>query len=131
MKTSAIVQRFRQSAAKFPERYALANFEHQVNYKSLERKVAFCASKISENVKTDIVAMLMPNGFAFPELLLGALWAGKSVAVMPTLAPPQLLKLMMMEVRADKIVTSEEFVPRLVEAGVPCWIGDTSGELDP
>ncbi|HEX8926771.1 MAG TPA: class I adenylate-forming enzyme family protein, partial [Terriglobales bacterium] len=131
MRTSAIVQRFRESAAKYPERYALANSEQQISYQSLERKIAYCASKISENVKTDVVAMLMPNGLAFPELLLGALWAGKSVAVMPTLAPPPLLKLMMMEVHADKVVTSEEFVPRLMEAGVPCWIGDTTGEIDP
>lgn len=131
MKTSAIVQRFRQSAAKFPDRYALANADTQISFRTLERKVAHCAKQISENITTDVMAMLMPNGFAFPELLLGALWAGKSVAVMPTLAPPQLLKLMMMEVRADNIVTSEEFVPRLMEAGVPCWIGDSSGELDP
>jgi long-chain acyl-CoA synthetase len=131
MKTSAIVQRFRQSAAKFPDRYALANAETEISYRALERKVAYCARQISENVKTDVMAMLMPNGFAFPELLLGALWAGKSIAVLPTLAPPPLLKMMMMEVGADKVVTNEEFVPRLMEAGVPCWIGETSGELDP
>lgn len=131
MTTSAIVAKFREAAARYPERAALIGPEQSITYRELERRTAAAAALIADKVKGNTLALLYPNTPAFAPLFLGALWAGKSVAVLPTLAPPPLLKLMTMEVGAELVITSEDFVPRLVEAGVPCWIGDTSGDADP
>jgi long-chain acyl-CoA synthetase len=75
--------------------------------------------------------MLYSNTPEFAPLFLGALWAGKTVAVLPTLAPPPLLKLMAMETGVNLIITGEEFVPHMVALGMHCWIGDASAEYEP
>jgi long-chain acyl-CoA synthetase len=77
------------------------------------------------------VALLYSNTPEFAPLLLGAIWAGKTVAVLPTLAPPPLLKLMTMEAGVGLVITGEEFAPRLAEVGMQCWIGDASAEFVP
>jgi long-chain acyl-CoA synthetase len=77
------------------------------------------------------VALLYSNKPEFAPLFLGAVWAGKTVAVLPTLAPPQLLKLMCMETGVELIITSEDFVPQMVAVGLHCWIGDASAEFEP
>ena len=59
------------------------------------------------------------------------MWAGKTVAVLPTLAPPPLLKLMAMETGVELVITSEEFAPALLSVGMQCWIGDASAEFEP
>lgn len=122
MPTSAIVSAFRSVAARFPEKPALISGEQAISYSQLVAQAAAAASEISQRVKGDTVALLIPNSLAFAPALLGALWAGKTVAVLPTLAPPPILKLMVGSVRAETVITSEEFVPRLVEAGIPCWL---------
>lgn len=131
MSTSAIVSVFRNSAARFPERAALISGEQVITYSKLESQAAAAASAISERVKGDTLALLLPNSPIFAPLLLGALWAGKTVAVLPTLAPPQILKLMVGSVRAETVIASEEFVPRLMEAGIPCWLYEGAAEVDP
>jgi long-chain acyl-CoA synthetase len=122
MPTSAIVSAFRSVAARFPEKPALISGDQTITYAQLESQAAAAASEISQRVKRDTVALLIPNSLAFAPALLGALWAGKTVAVLPTLAPPPILKLMVSSVRAETVMTSEEFIPRLVEAGIPCWL---------
>jgi long-chain acyl-CoA synthetase len=77
------------------------------------------------------VALLYSNTPEFAALFLGAVWAGKTVAVLPTLAPPQLLKLMCMETGVDLVITGEAFVPHMVAMGMRCWIGDASAEFGP
>lgn len=131
MKTSEIVSKFRESAAKYPDRKAVIGPDRAYTYKELERRAAAVAVAISARVQGPTLAMLHSNSPAFVPLFLGALWAGKTVAVMPTLAPPPLIKLMVMEAGAELVITSEDFVPRLMEVNVPCWIGDVSGEVDP
>lgn len=122
MQTSAIVSVFRNTAARYPEKAALIGGEQTVTYAQLERQAAAAAAEISRRVKGDIVALLIPNSMAFAPAFLGALWAGKTVAILPTLAPPPILKLLVASVGAETIISTEEFVPRLVEAGIPCWM---------
>jgi long-chain acyl-CoA synthetase len=131
MKTSDIVCKFREAAAKFPDRNAVIGNDRSYTYGEVERRAAAVANVIAERVKGPTLAMLHSNSPAFVPLFLGALWAGKTVAVLPTLAPPPLLRLMVMEAGAELVISSEEFVPRLMEVNIPCWIGDISGEADP
>ncbi len=131
MSASAIVSKFRKTAAAFPDKPALISGELVISYSQLESQAAGAARAISERVKGDMVALLVPNSPAFAPILLGALWAGKSVAVLPTLAPPPIVKLMVGSVRAETVITTEEFVPRLVEAGIPCWLYEGSIADDP
>lgn len=131
MQTSAILERFRGAARRYPDREALIGNDTSISYSELERRSASVAQRISERASGPNVALLYPNTPEFAPLLLGAIWAGKTVAVLPTLAPPPLLKLMAMEAGVDLVITSEEFVPRLVEVGMQCWIGDASAEFEP
>ncbi len=131
MNSSFIIERFRNAARTYPERIAVIGGETEIRYASLERRAAACAATIGQKIQGPVVAMLLPNTHAFPPLLLGALWAGKSVAMLPTLAPPPLLKLMVAEAGAEVVITTEELVPRLVEVGIPCWIGEVNAECDP
>jgi long-chain acyl-CoA synthetase len=131
MSASAIVLAFRKAAAQFPENPALISGEHTVTYSQLESQAAAAAKAISERVKGDMVALLIPNSPVFAPVLLGALWAGKTVAVLPTLAPPPILKLMVGSVRAETVITSEEFVPRLMESGIPCWLCESVATVSP
>ena len=60
--------------------------------------------------------ILRPNRH-FPSL--GALWAGKIVSVLPTLAPAPLLKLMFAEAKLATVFTSLDLAARLAQAAVP------------
>jgi long-chain acyl-CoA synthetase len=122
MSASAIVSNFRQTASRFPDKAAIICGDLVISYSQLESQAAAAAASIAERVKGDMVAILIPNSPVFAPVLLGALWAGKTIAVLPTLAPPQILKLMVGSVRAETVITTEEFVPRLMEAGLPCWL---------
>ena len=122
MPTCAIISAFRTAASRYPEKAALISGDQTITYAQLESQAAAAAEEISRRVQGDTVALLIPNSLAFAPAFLGALWAGKTVAVLPTLAPPPILKLMVGSVRAETVITSEEFVPRLMEAAIPCWL---------
>src|SRR6266567_4585879 len=124
---SAIVSRFRETASRFPDRPALIGPDQTISYRELESRVAAAAAAIRQHATADTVALLCPNTTAFPVLLLAAMWAGKTIAILPTLAPAPLLKMMAAEVGAELVITTEEFVPRLVELQVACWIGEANG----
>jgi len=126
MQTSAIVQRFREAASRYPDRPAIIGTEFSISYSELERRAASVARRIAERVPGPIVALLHTNSPHFAPLFLGARWAGKTVAVLPTLAPPPLLKLMAMETGVELVIASPEFEPAMAAVGMPCWIGDTS-----
>ncbi len=126
MLTSAIVSAFRRTASNYPDKAALISGETTVSYKQLESQAAAAAAEIAQRVKGNTVALLMPNSLGFAPAFLGALWAGKTVAVLPTLAPPPILKLMVGSARAEMVIAGEEFVPRLMEAGIPCWMYETN-----
>ncbi len=131
MPTSAILQRFRDAVSRYPERDAIIGTDYTITYSELERRAASVARRITERTTGPTVALLYQNKPEFAALLLGALWAGKTVAVLPTLAPPPLLKLMCMETGVDLIITGEEFVPALTAVAMSCWIGDASPEFAP
>ncbi len=126
MLTSAIVSAFRRTASNYPDKAALISGETTVSYRQLESQAAAAAAEIAQRVKGNTVALLMPNSLGFAPAFLGALWAGKTVAVLPTLAPPPILKLMVGSARAEMVIAGEEFVPRLMEAGIPCWMYETN-----
>jgi long-chain acyl-CoA synthetase len=131
MPTSAIISAFRSVAARFPDKAALISCDQTVTYSQLEQQAAAAAREISTRVAGDTVALLIPNSLGFAPAFLGALWAGKTVAVLPTLAPPPILKLMAGSVGAGTVITSDEFIPRLVEAGIPCWLYESSATKEP
>jgi len=131
MRTSAILERFQAAASRYPDRLAIIGTSYSISYSELERRVASVARRIADRVPGPTVALLHSNTPEFAPLFLGAVWAGKTVAVLPTLAPPQLLKLMTMETGVGLVITGEEFVPQLTAVGIPCWIGDASPEFEP
>ena len=118
MPESAIVAAVHRSAARVPERPALIAGEIAVPYAELERRAAGAAAHIAEKARGDIVGLFLPNGPAFVWTLLGALRAGKTVAVLPTLAPPPLLALMAAEAGLQTVLTAGELAPRLADAKV-------------
>jgi len=131
MQKSAILQRFREAVSRYPDRTAIIGTDDSVSFSGLEQRAASVAHRIAERVPGPTVALLYPNRPEFAALFLGAIWAGKTVAVLPTLAPPPLLKLMAMEAGVDFIITSEEFAPQLIALQMNCWIGDASAEFEP
>jgi len=131
MNTSVVVSQFRLASAKYASRAALIGPEMSVSYNQLERQSAAMSEKISALVSGPTVALLIPNSPVFGPSLLGALWAGKTVAVLPTLAPPPMLKLMVSEVGAGAVLTTADFAPRLAEAGIPHEVVEGIAELDP
>jgi long-chain acyl-CoA synthetase len=130
MQTSTILKCFQEAVSRFADRPAIIGTDHSITYSDLERRAASVARRIAERVPGPRVALLYSNKPEFAPLLLGAMWAGKTVAVLPTLAPPQLLKLMCMETGVELIITSEDFVPQMVAVGMHCWIGDASAEFE-
>ena len=125
MAESAIVAAVRAAAARVPERAALLDPGQALTYAELETRAAAAAARIAEHVRGDTVGLLLGNQPAFVWSLLGALWAAKTVAVLPTLAPPPLLKLMAAQAGLQTVLTSAELAPRLAEAGVAALLLDT------
>ena len=116
---SAIVAAVQKSAERYPERAALVAGEQQLNYSELMRRAQSAASHIAEEAAGDNVGILLPNSLDFAPYFLGGLWAGKTVAVLPTLAPAPLLKFMSAEAKLAAVFTSSDLASKLVEAGVP------------
>jgi long-chain acyl-CoA synthetase len=126
MNTSEIIAEVRQAAEKFPEKVALIAGEQQISYSELIRRAQSAGAYVAKQAAGENVGIFLPNSLDFPPYVLGALWAGKTVAVLPTLAPAPLLKFMFAEARLTTIFTSADLAPKLAEAGVPHAIIDTS-----
>lgn len=131
MPTNAVISAFRSAVSQYPDKPALISGDQTVTYRELESQAAAAAKAIAGRVKSDTVALMIPNSLGFAPVFLGALWAGKTVTVLPTLAPPPIVKLMVASVHAETVVTAEEFVPRLMEAGIPCWLYEQTETVDP
>jgi len=130
MQTSAIVQRFRAAASRFPQRPAVIGTEYAISYSELERRSAAVARRILERVHGECVALLHANTPEFPALFFGALWAGKTLAVLPTLAPAPLLKMMALEAGAELVICGGEFEAAMNGVDMRCWVADSSAEAD-
>src|SRR3970282_811389 len=121
MPESAIVAAVRQAAARVPDRPALVAGETRISHAELERRAAAAAAAVAEKARGDVVGLFLPNSPAFVWSLLGALQAGKTVAVLPTLAPPPLLALMAAEAGLATVITAGELAAPLagLKEGAP------------
>ncbi len=126
MSPSAIVEAVVKAAERYPDRAALIAGAEQVSFADLVRRAQSAASYIARQTPEDNVGIFLPNSVQFPPQVLGALWAGKTVAALPTLAPLPLLQLMFAEAKLATVFTSEDLAPRLAEAGVPHIVIDTA-----
>jgi len=118
MNTSAIVAAVREVAGKFSDKVALIAGEQPISYSELVRRAQSAGAHIAQQAAGESVGIFLPNSLDFAPYFLGALWAGKTVAVLPTLAPAPLLKFMFAEARLTTIFTSADLAPKLAEAGV-------------
>jgi long-chain acyl-CoA synthetase len=118
MEPSAIVAAVRETAAKVPAKIALIAGEQQLTYAELIRQAQSAGAHMAQQADGDNVGIFLPNSLDFALYFLGALWAGKTVAVLPTLAPAPLLKFMFAQARLTTIFTSADLAPKLAEAGV-------------
>ncbi len=119
MSTSAILAAVLKSAERYADRTALICGEDKLSYSELVRRAQSAAAHIAKLAPGESVGIFLPNSIHFSPHVLGALWAGKIVAVLPTLAPAPLLKLMFTEAKLTTVFTSVDLAPRLAEAGVP------------
>ena len=117
MSESQIVRAVRAAAARRPESVALASPREALPYAGLERRAAAVAAQLAA-VPEDVVGLLHPNSPGFAAGLLGALWAGKTVAVLPWIAPAPLVKLMAAEAGLRTALAAEELALRATEAGL-------------
>ena len=118
MSSSATVAEVSESANKYPKKAALIAGDEQVNYAELMGRAQSAGARIAEHAAGRNVGILLPNSLDFAPYFLGALWAGKTAAVLPTLAPAALLKFMSAEAQLATVFTSTDLAPRLAEAGV-------------
>jgi len=116
---TTIIGAVRSTAARWPQRIALVCGSEQVNFAELMQRVeAVAASLPAAREGKEVVGLLCGNRPEFAYGLLGALAAGKTVAVLPTLAPPPLLAMMAAEAGLHQVLTTEELAERLVESKV-------------
>ncbi|MGH9804042.1 MAG: class I adenylate-forming enzyme family protein [Candidatus Acidiferrales bacterium] len=126
MPESAIVQAVRAQAARVPDRVAVVAGETTLRYGGLERQASAAAAQIAQKARGDFVGLLLPNTLDVLPAWLGALWAGKTVALLPIIAPPPLLKLMAAEAKLDTVLTNAELAPRLTEIGLEPLLVNTT-----
>jgi len=125
MATSAIVAAVLKSAERYADRTALIGGEDKLSYSELVRRTQSAAAYIAKSAAQENVGIFLANSIHFSPHVLGGLWAGKTVAVLPTLAPPPLLKLLFAEAKLGTVFTSTELAPRLAESGVPFHVIDS------
>jgi acyl-CoA synthetase (AMP-forming)/AMP-acid ligase II len=118
MPPSAIVQTVRAQAARHAERVAVVSSDRTLTYADLERLAATTAANIATRARGEVVGILFSNTPDFVGALLGALWAGKTVAVLPSLAPAPVIKFAVAEAKLQTVLTSGELAGRLADAGV-------------
>jgi len=127
---SAILAAVRAAVSRRPGAPALVSPRETVSYAALERRAAFVAAQLA-GVNGDVVGLLHPNSPSFAAGLLGALWAGKTVAVLPWVAPAPLLKLMAAEAGFRAVLAAEELAPRAAEAGLEPIVAPQPNDAGP
>ncbi len=115
--TSALVQDVLAVAKDSPSRVAVVAGENVVTYGQLCQRSSAVAEAAAEQ-PPETIALLCGNSPEFACGFLGARWAGKRVAVLPTLAPPPLLAMMAAEAGAKAALVSQELMPKVQEAGL-------------
>ncbi|HKO04387.1 MAG TPA: AMP-binding protein [Candidatus Acidoferrales bacterium] len=127
MGESAILGAVRTAAARRPDAPAVVSPRETLAYATLERRAAAVAAQLA-GVTGNIVGLLHPNSPGFVAGLLGARWAGKTVAVLPWIAPAPLLKLMAAEAGFRSVLAAEELAPRAMEAGLEPIVAPPPGD---
>ena len=127
MNESAIIAAVRAAAARQPGALAVVSPRETLAYAALERRAAAVAGQLA-GVDGNVVGLLHPNSPGFVAGLLGALWAGKTVAVLPWIAPTPLLKLMAAEAGFRSVLSADELAPRALEAGLAPIVAAPLGE---
>jgi long-chain acyl-CoA synthetase len=129
-KESAILAAVRAVASRRPNAPALVSPRETLSYAALERRAAAVAGQLGA-VRGDIVGLLHPNAPGFVAGLLGALWAGKTVAILPWVAPAPLLQSMAAEASFRSVLVAEELAPRAEEAGLELIVTPRSEDAGP
>jgi len=127
---SAILAAARAAASRRPGAPALVSPRETLTYSALERRAATVAAQLA-GVGDDVVGLLHPNAPSFAAGLLGALWAGKTVAVLPWIAPARLIQLMAAEAGFRSVLAAEELAPRAAEAGLDPIVVPQSDDASP
>lgn len=121
---SGIVQSICNAARNAPGQPAMLAGTEVVTYAELVERARAVAEhlEVKEVKETaeepETIALLCGNEPAFAYGFLGTRWAGKRVAVLPTLAPAPLLGMMCAEAGAKMALASEELLPKAREAGL-------------
>ncbi len=123
-KESSIVAAVRTAASRRATHPALVAGDQAISYGELERRSAMVAAHISAHSPGSVIGILLPTAPCFAWAFLGALWAGKTVAVLPTLAPAPLLRPMAAGAGVAGVLTSPELAPPIAEAGLQPIIVD-------
>ncbi len=86
-----VVDIFRVSVERYPERPAIESFGIRRTYGELARDVAAVASWLERSglAKGDRVAIMLPNVAAYPVILFGALMAGATIVNVNPLSTPR------------------------------------------
>jgi len=104
-------------AAARPDKRAIVAPREALTYGELERRAGAVAKQLGA-APGNVVGLLYPNSPGFAAGLLGALWAGKTAALFPFVAPPPVLKLMAAAAGVRTVLAAEELAPRAAEAGL-------------
>jgi len=114
---SAILAAVRAAASHHPDSPALVSPRETLSYAGLERRAAAIAAQLAR-APGEVVGLFCPNAPGFAAGLLGGLWAGKTIAVLPWVAPAPLLNSMAEEAGFRTVLAAEELAPRAKEAGL-------------
>ncbi len=118
---STIIEAVKAPAERWPKRVALVSGSERVSYAQLLGRVDAVAAALhsaGDAKSREIVGLLCSNRPEFAYGVLGALAAGKTVAVLPTLAPPPLLAMMAADAGVRRVLTTQELAPRLTDGQV-------------
>ncbi len=120
---ASLVEIFEESLAKYADRIAYVNMDHQLSFKELDQQSRnFAAYLQAQGLKKgDAVAMMMPNLLQYPIALFGTLRAGMTVVNVNPLYTPRELKHQLSDANCKAIVILENFASTLekVVAEVP------------
>lgn len=118
--SGTVVDIFRISVERYPERPAVESFGVRRSYGELARDVASVASWLGRIgiVRGDRVAIMLPNVMAYPVILFGALMAGATVVNVNPLYTPRELAGQLNDSGA-KVLFVLENVAHALEASLP------------
>lgn len=120
---ASLVEIFEESLAKYADRIAYVNMDHQLSFKELDEQSRHFAAYLQAQglKKGDTVAIMMPNLLQYPIALFGVLRAGMTVVNVNPLYTPRELKHQLSDANCKAIVILDNFASTLekVVADVP------------